>query len=66
MEKCTKEFDELVAERCNQILEECEEYLKEEFAGKMSEDELRVMAEGVIYKRTVKDTIELLKYFQII
>jgi hypothetical protein len=47
-------------------LEECEEYLQKEYEGKLSEGELRIEAERVIYIRAVQDTIETLKYFHII
>lgn len=60
------ELTELVATRCNQALEECEEYLEKEYGGKVSEQELRIMAEEIIYKKAVKDTFQLLKYLNMI
>jgi hypothetical protein len=66
MKEISKEIDVLVAMRCNEALEECEEYLESECKGKMPEDELRIMGEKLIYNKAVSDTINTLRYFHII
>jgi hypothetical protein len=59
-------FEELVDARCNEALEECEIYLEKEYGGTLSEIELRIEAERIVYKRAVKDVVEALKFFKII
>jgi hypothetical protein len=66
MKDITEEIETLVSMRCNSALEECEEYIENEYKGNVSEDELRIMAEKLIYKKAVNDTINTLRYFQII
>jgi oligoribonuclease NrnB/cAMP/cGMP phosphodiesterase (DHH superfamily) len=47
-------------------LEECEEYLQKEYCGELSEEKLRIEAEKIVYKKAVKDTFEMLRFFKII
>jgi oligoribonuclease NrnB/cAMP/cGMP phosphodiesterase (DHH superfamily) len=64
--KETEAIDLFVSESCNEALEECEEYLKAERKGNLSDDELRIMAEKIIYKKAVANTIKTLKYFKLL
>lgn len=59
-------LDELVAQCCDKALTECKEYIEKEYSGEYSEAELRPIAEKLIYKRAVADTIKMLKYFNLI
>jgi hypothetical protein len=66
MKDITEEIETLVSMRCNAALEECEKYIENEYKGNVADDELRIMAEKLIYKKAVNDTINTLRYFQII
>lgn len=61
-----KLLDDLIDKCCDMALTECSEYIQKEYSGKYSDDELRPIAEKLIYKRAVKDTINTLRYFGII
>lgn len=61
-----KIIDELVAQNCDKALTECKDYIEKEYSGKYSEEELRPIAEKVIYKRAVADTFKMLHYFNLI
>jgi hypothetical protein len=61
-----QELEEMVAERCNNAVDECEEYLLKEYSGDLTDLELRTEGEKLVYKRAVKDVFEVLRFFQII
>lgn len=61
-----KMLDELVALNCDKALTECEEYIRKEYGGNVKEEDLRLMAEKLIYRRAVADTFKTLHYFNLI
>lgn len=61
-----KMLNELIDRCCDRALVECEEYIRKEYSGKFTDEELRPLAEKLIYKRAVRDTFNALRYFGII
>jgi len=59
-------LDEIITERCDKAIVECNEYLQKEYSGKFSEDDLRLIRERLIYKKAVHDAFSILRYFKII
>lgn len=63
MSDISEEIDLIVSNGCNQALEECHDYLEKEYKGSISEDELNILAQKIVYKKAVVNTIRTLQYF---
>lgn len=55
-----KDFDNLVAERCNKALTQNREYMEMEKSGTVSPDIIQAKAEVLCYKQCLKDVLTLL------
>lgn len=56
-----KDFEDLVAIRCERALEESVYYMGKEEEGVITQDELQVIAEILCYKKGFNDAMAILK-----
>lgn len=55
-----KDFEDFIALRCGRALQECEEYLQNEYNGKLTPDQMKAQSEELCYKKGFMDAVTIL------